>query len=246
MDDVKQILTELVELQKVDSIILNLQNEKQELETKINDNQEKIKMNRMEFEDKKKKIDESKKKRNLLEVEIKSKEQDIKKKEEQTSMIKTNEAYKALQEEIKAIKKDIEILEEQILSIMEEEEKINKWLKDQEKIMKQEEENINKIIADYQKEIAGKDNLINQETIKREEMVKKINKKWYERYERIRKNKGGIAVVPVEFQGKKNAVCGGCKMTVRAQAVIDVKKYKEIFTCENCARIWYIEDNNKG
>ncbi len=243
MDDVRQILSELIELQKVDTVILNFQNEKQELETKILENQEKINNNKLEFENKKKKIDESKKKRNMLEIEIKSKEQDIKKKEEQTSMIKTNEAYKALQEEIGAIRKDIEILEEQILTIMEEEETTNKWLKEQEKKMKQEEENINRVIADYKKEISEKDNLINQETVKRDEMAKKVNKKWYERYERIRKNKGGIALVPVEIREKGNAICGGCKMTVRAQAIIDVKKYKEIITCENCARIWYIEEN---
>ncbi|MCX8092873.1 MAG: C4-type zinc ribbon domain-containing protein [Candidatus Goldbacteria bacterium] len=243
MEDMKQILLELIELQKVDIVILNLENEKQELETKIIENQEKIKNIKLEFENKKKKLDETRKKRNMLEMEIKSKEQDIKKKEEQTSMIKTNEAYKVLQEEIGAIKKDIQILEEKIIAIMEEEEEINKWLKEQEKIMKQEEEKINKIISDYKQEISEKNNLINQENVKREEMAKKVNKNWYERYERIRKNKGGIALVPIEMQGKGNAICGGCKMTVRAQAVIDVKKCKEIMACENCARIWYIEDN---
>lgn len=243
MDDIKQILSDLIELQKIDTVILNFQNEKQEIETKIKENEEKINNNKLEFESKKKKFDESKKNRNMLEIEIKSKEQDINKKNEQTSMIKTNEAYKALQEEIGAIKKDIAILEEQILAIMEEEETINKWLKEQEKIMKQEEEDINRIISNYQKEIIEKDKLINQETVKREEAAKKVDKKWYERYERIRKNKGGLAVVAVEMQKSGNAICGGCKMTVRAQAIIDVKKSKEIITCENCARIWYIEEN---
>ncbi|MCX7698261.1 MAG: C4-type zinc ribbon domain-containing protein [Candidatus Goldbacteria bacterium] len=242
MEDVKQILSELIELQKVDVIILNLESEKRELEAKIIENQKQIENNRLEFENKKKKLDDTRKKRNMLELEIKAKEQDIKKKEEQTSMIKTNEAYKVLQEEILAIKKDIQILEEKIIAIMEEEEEINKWLKEQEKIVKQEEERINNIISDYKKHILEKENLINQENIKREEMAKKVNKNWYERYEKIRKNKGGIALAPIEIQGKDNAICGGCKMTVRAQAVIDVKKCKEIIACENCARIWYIED----
>jgi len=109
--------------------------------------------------------------------------------------------------------------------------------------MKQEEENINRVISGCRKEILEKDELISRENVKREEVAKKVNKKWYERYERIRKNKGGLALVPVEMQKSGNAICGGCKMTVRAQAIIDVKKGLEIITCENCARIWYIEDN---
>lgn len=243
MDDVKQILSALIELQKIDIVILNLQNEKQEIERKIKEKEEKINNNKLEFKGKNIKIEEAKKKRNMLEIEIKSKEQEIKKKDEQTSMIKTNEAYKALQEEIGAIKKDIEILEEQILAVMEEEEKINKWLKEQEIIMNQEEENIKRIISNYHKEIMEKDKLIKQEIVKREEAAKKVNKKWYERYEKIRKNKDGVALVAIEIEKSGNAICGGCKMAVRPQAIIDVKKCKEIITCENCARIWYIEED---
>ncbi len=243
MEDVKKILSELIELQKIDTVILNFQNEKLELEAKIKENEEKIINNKLEFENKKKKLDEAKKKRNLLEIEIKSKEQDIKKKDEQTALIKTNEAYKALQEEIGAIKKDIEILEEQILKIMEEEEATNKWLKEQEKIMKEEEGKINQIISDYRKKIQEKDEMISRENVKREESAKKVNKNWYERYERIRKNKGGLALAQVEIQKSGNGICGGCKMAVRAQAIIDIKKGLEIITCENCARIWYIENS---
>jgi predicted nucleic acid-binding Zn-ribbon protein len=243
MIDVKQILTDLVALQKVDSIILNFENEKQELEIKIKENEEKINNNKQEFENKKKKLEETRKKRNALEIEIRSKEQDIRKKDEQTSQIKTNEAYKVLQEEIGAIRKDIEILEEQALTIMEEEEDINKWLKEQEKNLREQEKEINGIISDYKKKIVEKNDLISAETTKREEMAKKVDKKWYERYERIRKNKGGLALVPVEIQDSGKAICGGCKMNVRAQTIIDVKKNKEIMTCENCARIWYMEED---
>jgi predicted nucleic acid-binding Zn-ribbon protein len=51
-------------------------------------------------------------------------------------------------------------------------------------------------------------------------------------YERIRKAKGGLAVVPV----KRNA-CGGCYNAVPPQKVLELRRNNKIYTCEHCGRI---------
>jgi len=237
-----EVLDQLVALQKVDSGIQELEELNSEAKQKIEELNSKIAQNKAEFASKKQRLDSFRKKRAEIEVDIKSKEGEIKKKDEQTSQVSTNEAYKALQTEIDSLKADIKKNEDEILSIMEEEEGVYSWIKEQEVIMKKEEESINEEIKKLNDEIKVRENEAAERKKARDEQASKISKNWYERYERIRINKGGLALAPVLSDKKGNGQCGGCKMSVRAQAVIEVKKKNAIHTCENCARIWYFEE----
>jgi len=241
MEDVSGIINTLVGLQMIDSAIQAVENEKAGSKAKISDMQARIQANKLEFEAKKRKLDEARKARALIEMDIKGKESDIKKKEEQTALIKTNEAYKALMDEIGAVRREIKSLEEKALVLMEEEDAMHKWVKQQEIALKNEEISINAEIKTLEAGLAEKDRAIAAEKAGRDVLAKGVIKIWYERYEKIRKNKGGLAMAPVQLDNKNNGICGGCKMTVRAQKVIEIKKQKEIFICESCARILYIE-----
>ena len=53
-----------------------------------------------------------------------------------------------------------------------------------------------------------------------------------EQYERIRKSKGGIAVVKV----KDGNACGGCNIALTRQQIIEVSS-ADIVVCENCGRM---------
>lgn len=53
-------------------------------------------------------------------------------------------------------------------------------------------------------------------------------------YERLLKNKNGIAVVPVS-----GGQCGGCHMKLVASTLVKVQSATEITQCENCGRILY-------
>lgn len=241
MEDVSAIINTLIGLQKIDSSIQAVENEKAESTAKIKDMLARIQAGKFEFEAKKKKLDEARKAKALIEMDIKGKESDIKKKEEQTSQIKTNEAYKALMDEIGAVRREIKSLEEKELAHMEEEDSMYKWVKQQEAALRDEEISINSEIKALEQAMAEKDKIIAAEKSRRDDQAKGVSRMWYDRYERIRKNKGGLALAPVRLDNRNNGICGGCKMTVRAQKVIEIKKQKEIFICENCARIFYIE-----
>ena len=55
-----------------------------------------------------------------------------------------------------------------------------------------------------------------------------------DRYNRLFKSKGGIALVTVE-----HGVCTGCHMQVNTQTVLEVRAEKEIIGCPQCGRILY-------
>jgi predicted nucleic acid-binding Zn-ribbon protein len=56
-------------------------------------------------------------------------------------------------------------------------------------------------------------------------------------YERLIKNKNGLAVVPVHA-----GQCGGCHMKLVASTIVKVQGGHDIAQCENCGRILYSED----
>jgi predicted nucleic acid-binding Zn-ribbon protein len=246
MEDVAAVLKQLVGLQKMDSAIQAMESEKSEVALRIGELQAKVQAAKTEFESKKKKLDEARKAKALIEMDIKGKEADIKKKDEQTALIKTNEAYKALMDEIGAVRREIKSLEERELVLMEEEDASHKWVKQQETAIKTEEAAASAEIKKIDAAVAEKEAAISAEKSKREAEVKTISRMWYDRYEKIRKNKGGLAMAPVLVDSKHNGICGGCRMTVRAQKVIEIKKQEEIFICESCARIIYIDSAGGG
>ncbi len=235
-----EILVQLVKLQKIDAAILGIEDSKKEFTTRINEVKAHIAANAAEFSGKKAKLDEARRKKAAIDVEIKSKEADIKSKEGQTGAVKTNDAFKALQNEVDSMKREIKKFEDQQIIFMEEEDAAHTWVKSQEKSMKENENVMLAGIKALEAEAAAKDSLIAGEMNKRAEAVKNTDKTWYDRYEKIRKNKG-LALAPI-IEGKNGSgVCGGCKFDVRPQAIIELKKGGEIKTCSNCARIWYVE-----
>ena len=72
--------------------------------------------------------------------------------------------------------------------------------------------------------------------IKRESVIPEIRKDILNKYERIRKAKDGLAVVPVSKDS-----CGGCFNQIPPQIIIELKKNDHIRTCEYCGRILYYE-----
>ena len=73
---------------------------------------------------------------------------------------------------------------------------------------------------------------LNAKLNERENLSQNIDSKLLEVYERIRKGKGGIAIVKIE-----DGTCGACYMTIRPQLLIEVKDNDNFVQCESCSRI---------
>ena len=57
-------------------------------------------------------------------------------------------------------------------------------------------------------------------------------------YDRILKARGGVAVANVSSA----AVCGGCRVTIRPQAIQELRVATELMRCESCGRFLYWKD----
>jgi predicted nucleic acid-binding Zn-ribbon protein len=56
----------------------------------------------------------------------------------------------------------------------------------------------------------------------------------YQRYERVRKGRRGVAVAEA-VEGR----CSACNMVIRLQFFQDLKKGDQVMACESCSRILY-------
>ena len=66
----------------------------------------------------------------------------------------------------------------------------------------------------------------------RQKVVARISKPDLAAYERIRRAKRGMAVVPV-----KKGACGGCFNRVPPQKLLELRQNDRLYTCERCGRI---------
>jgi len=241
-----EVLEKLVALQNVDTRIQGLEGKIADLESGITAAKEKAAALKAEFEEKKNSLDASRKKMSQIDLDIKAKEAEIKKKEDQMSQVKTNEAFKALQTEMDMYRADISRFEDSKLEAMEAEDEAHKWIKVQEGVLKKEQAEIGEGIKKSEEQIGVIRGEIKAIAADREAAAAAVDKNWYSRYERIRVNKGGMAIARLLTDSKGNGTCEGCRMSVRPQAVIEVKKKKEIHTCDNCARMWYVEEKQEA
>jgi predicted nucleic acid-binding Zn-ribbon protein len=170
--------------------------------------------------------------RDQTDLEIVSLKEKIEKYKTQQFEVKTNKQYDALareadhaQERITKLEKEMELLEG----------RAGVAKSDSESLVV-EIEALTAELAEKRKELE----LVNKEheeeelqlTHERQNVVVRIGKSDLRLYERVRKAKGGKAVVPV----RRNA-CGGCFNRVPPQKVLELRKNDTLMTCEYCSRI---------
>jgi predicted nucleic acid-binding Zn-ribbon protein len=170
--------------------------------------------------------------RDNADVEILSEREKVEKYKAQQFEVKTNRQYDALSREIDAaetrileLEKSMEMLEGKASVARSDLEKTRLLYSESQKELNErrlELEEVAKANADEELRLRHE----------REKLAVRIDKSDLAIYERIRKAKGGTAVVPV----RRNA-CGGCYHAVPPQKVLELRMNNRIYTCENCGRI---------
>lgn len=227
-----ETLAKLLQLQQIDNELTILENKSKDMPRRIQGIQLVVETKKNELRENQHKIVELKKKNKLLDVDLKETEEKIGQYSAQLYLAKTNEQYKAFLKEIENQKKEkaqiedkiIEILEtidnteKEIIHLQSELAEIEKETKDKVDILKQEEEKVQQAI---------KERIANRQTI-----CDAVGKEVLAIYERIRKSKGGIAVVTID--GDR---CQGCLNPLPPQQILEIKKNERIHFCEYCGRI---------
>jgi predicted nucleic acid-binding Zn-ribbon protein len=155
--------------------------------------------------------------------------------------VRNNKEYDALtkemdtaQDSIIRLEKEMEILEGKATVARGDIEIAKEKLADIEAVIEEKRaalQEVSKTTADEEAKLAHE----------REKLVHKIVKADLAQYERIRKAKKGVAVVPV-----KKGACGGCFARVPPQKLLELRQNSLLYLCEHCGRIVVSEEFANG
>ena len=234
---IKDQIKKLVDLQKIDTQIYQLNIE-------LTDKPKLIDELKQQFEETKAHLAELDKKYKDLQVQRKNNEVDLQQKEDsiakskiQLSELKTNREYTAKITEIESMNADKSQIEEKIILLLDEGEAAAKAVDaEKAKVAGREKE------YGQKKKIAEDDMAVLKDRIKvlesqRQRGLDGIEPSTLVLYDRILKHKSGKAIVAVQ-----NGSCMGCFMSLNPQQINMLKMADQILQCETCQRILYLEE----
>lgn len=183
----------------------------------------------------KKAVDEfesTKKERRTLEQGLQDAEAQVIKYKGQLMSVKTNKEYTAMLKEIEQKEAEIEQKEERLLELMDE-------MEDGEE---KHEALVSKIADERSRMLADKKSLedrrafLQSDTEKlstqKPKLLSEVDPAIQKRYQRVLAAHSDLAVTRTE-----NEHCGGCGTQLPPQVVVEVKKNKQLITCQSCGRI---------
>lgn len=172
--------------------------------------------------------------RKKCEADIQAEEQKTSKLKDQLLQAKTNEQYKAFQNEIEFCQKAIQKLEDRILEAMAESEPLDQNVKADEAALQAERTQVEAEKAQARERTVADESAAAELRRDRAATVKSVTPVVYQRYERARKARKGIAMAEA-VDGR----CTVCHMLLRLQFYQDLKKGDQMMVCESCQRILF-------
>jgi predicted nucleic acid-binding Zn-ribbon protein len=160
--------------------------------------------------------------------------------EAQQHEAKTNIVYSALSKEISTVKKEIRLVEEEVINLMTEIESLEEEIALQDKDFQQHEEEYKAQEKALLERKGEEEEQLEVLRARRSDVAFRVPGDLLKRYQRVRDNKEGLAVVRL-----KDSMCKGCFATVPIQTINEIRHNDDLKSCENCGRIiYYIEDDD--
>ena len=239
----KEQLSYLIELQKLDLIIGRIIVQKSELPEKIIQMDEGFAVFAKSVEESKKKFEELNKLQSEKEDKLKKGIDNIKKTKDRLLEVKTNMEYQAILKEIETIEKKNSEIEDEIISGLDQIDHMKTDVKEKEKDFQTRRTQYEKEKIKMEKEISELDHDLHDAEKGTDALRKQIRDELLKRYETIKGRRNGVAVALVWKE-----VCGGCHMNIPPQMYIELQRSSELLTCPNCNRIvyWYNQSEKDG
>ena len=150
--------------------------------------------------------------------------------------VKTNKEYSAVLVEIEDIKQEKARTEEEILALMEQQERLGVEVREAEARLKAREEQGSQDEASVRRQLATVEAELAGVRDQRASLAREVPANILADYERILKARGGLAIAPVT-----TGVCGGCRVTIRPQALQELRG-ATLMRCESCGRYLYYSE----
>ena len=231
-------LQTLIDLQAFDTRIAALEAEAARLPKQIE-------TLRTALDDAKKSLETLRTRVDTTKKELRAKEKDLEvvtgkrsKAEGRLYEVKNNTEYSAVLVEIEAIKQEKARGEEEILNLMELQERLGVDIRDAEVRFKTREQQATQDEAVVRKKLAAVEQELATVRAERESRARELPRNLLADYDKVLRARAGLAVVPVPA----TSVCGGCRMSIRPQAMQELRSAGGLMTCENCGRYLYWQE----
>ena len=231
----------LLKLQNIDYDLGELERSKDYIPDMMENLRQEVDESKSRFEVLQSELTSAKLEQNDIELTLQQKQERFKALQGQMMAIKTNKEYDALISEIDKLKADMGGLEAravELLGLIEKNEKEINGLGEQ--IASVEKVNTEQL-SSLQEQIDSVGSKIQIKEAERKHLADQIGKRAISVYERIRKGKGGAAVVAV-----KKRACGACYKALPPQRIQEIRKGDRLITCDSCGRmlIWTEDSDN--
>lgn len=166
------------------------------------------------------------------EASLSAEQENILRSETNMKEIKTNKEFQAVGREITSARKEVTVLEEQIIQVLSQLEEITAEIVASEGRLEALKKNCDTNKAEKQVEIDKLQQDISVDAMRRESIAKELPENLVKRYETLRANRMGKAVVIA-----RDGYCLGCNMQIPPQMYNNLYKYEELITCPHCQRV---------
>ena len=234
----KENLAWLIKLQAIDSQLMEIEEQKGDLPAQVESlirQLENLEQGIIEKQARRKQIDQE---RRQLQGNLEETRGHLKKYQEQILLVSTNRAYDALTSEIDGSKKALDESEFHLLELSEENQQLADEIKAAELQVAEKRTELVTQQKFLQTTIAATEaegKALEQE---RAEILTHIESRYLGTYERIRRARDGLAVVPMS-----RGSCGVCFNRIPPQLQVEIKAMDKIITCESCGVIFFWEKN---
>jgi predicted nucleic acid-binding Zn-ribbon protein len=153
--------------------------------------------------------------------------------------VKNNTEYSAVLSEIETIKQEKARGEEEILASMELQERLAAEIRDGEARLNAREEQARQDEAVVTKKLAVVEAELAAVRADRDSRARELPRPLLADYAKILKARAGVAVASVSSA----AICGGCRVTIRPQAIQELKAARTLMLCDSCGRYLYWQES---
>jgi uncharacterized protein len=232
-------LQTLIELQGYDARIAALEAEAARLPKQIESLQASL-------ADAKKQVETIKTRLDATRKEVRTKEKDLEvisakrsKLEGRLYEVKTNKEYSAALLEIEESKQEKAKTEEEILALMELQERLNVETRDAEVRLKTRQEQATQDETVVRRKLASVEEELGGVRGERDSRARGIPPALLSDYDRLLRARNGVAVASVTG----GAFCGGCRVSIRPQAIQELRSATTaMMRCESCGRYLYWQE----
>ena len=228
-------LQTLISLQAIDTRIAALEADAARLPKEIAAIHAAVEEARKQAEQAKTRLDAARKDQRAKEKDLEVVQVKRSKNEARLYEVKTNKEYSAVLIEIEEIKQEKARMEEEVLVLMEAQERLTGDIREAEGRFKQRESEGRSQEATLKEQLRGIEADLTGVRTERKELATKLPANILADYDRILRARSGLALVPVA----KPNFCGACRMTITPQRLQELRAQSSLIPCESCGRYIY-------